>query len=70
MPLLGSVVLGLALSHGRLDAAEAHALATLDEIFQEEMWGADAEATERRARVGADVALAARLLRLSRSGAA
>lgn len=65
VPLLGSVVLGLALSAGRLDAAQAHALATLDEAFQEEFWGADADAVARRARVGADVALAERLLRLA-----
>ncbi|WP_376088857.1 ATP12 family chaperone protein [Roseomonas sp. CCTCC AB2023176] len=67
VPALGSVVLGLAMAHGRLDAAEAHALASLDETFQEELWGTDSEAQARRARIGADVALAERLMRLSRA---
>lgn len=66
VPALGSLVLGLALAEGALDAAEAHALATLDETFQEEFWGTDAEAQARRARVGADVAVAAHFLALLR----
>ncbi|WP_426958825.1 ATP12 family chaperone protein [Muricoccus radiodurans] len=66
VPAMGSLVLGLALSAGRLDAAEAHRLATLDETYQESFWGADAEATARRARIAEDIALAARLLELSR----
>ncbi|WP_424136880.1 ATP12 family chaperone protein [Roseomonas chloroacetimidivorans] len=66
VPAMGSLVLGLALSAGRVDAAEAHRLAALDETYQESFWGADAEALERRARIAADIALAARLLELSR----
>jgi chaperone required for assembly of F1-ATPase len=66
VPAMGSLVLGLALSAGRLDAAEAHRLAMLDETYQESFWGADAEAVERRTRIAADIALAARLLELSR----
>jgi chaperone required for assembly of F1-ATPase len=66
VPAMGSLVLGLALSAGRLDATEAHRLAMLDETYQESFWGADAEAVERRARIAADIALAARLLELSR----
>ncbi|WP_338663789.1 ATP12 family protein [Pararoseomonas sp. SCSIO 73927] len=66
VPALGSLVLGLALSAGRIDAAEAHRLATLDETYQESFWGTDPEAEARRARIAADVALAARLLELSR----
>ena len=42
---IGSLVLGLALAEGRLDAATAHALGALDELFQAEQWGEDAEAT-------------------------
>lgn len=68
VPALGSLVLGLALSDGRVDAAEAHRLATLDEAHQETLWGADAEAAARRERIAGDVALAARLLRLARPG--
>ena len=36
VPALGSLVLGLALAEGRLDAATAHALGALDELFQAE----------------------------------
>ncbi len=66
VPALGSLVLGLAVIHGRLAAAEAHRLATLDETFQERLWGTDAEALARRERVAAEVALAARLAALAR----
>ena len=48
VPALGSLVLGLALAEGRLDAATAHALGSLDELFQAEAWGEDAEAAARR----------------------
>jgi chaperone required for assembly of F1-ATPase len=64
VPALGSLVLGLALAEGVLGAAEAHAAATLDETFQEELWGRDEEAVARRERLGAEVALAARFLDL------
>ena len=66
VPALGSLVLGLALAEGVLDAAEAHAAATLDETFQEELWGRDLEAAARRSRIAEDVALAARFLALVR----
>lgn len=64
-PALGSLVLGLALVAGRLDAAEAHALSLLDEHFQAETWGEDAEAAAGRARVAADLAAADRFMRLA-----
>jgi chaperone required for assembly of F1-ATPase len=66
VPALGSLVLGLALAEGRLDAATAHALGCLDELFQAEFWGEDAEAAARRAGIAADIALAERFLRLTR----
>jgi chaperone required for assembly of F1-ATPase len=66
VPLLGSLVLGLALAHDRLDAAEATRLALLDESWQQDFWGEDAEALARRLAIAKDVALAARLLALSR----
>ncbi|HET9018168.1 MAG TPA: hypothetical protein VFN46_01200 [Acetobacteraceae bacterium] len=59
---MGSLVLGLALAEGALAGAEAHALAMLDETFQEEFWGRDEEALARRRRIGDDVILAARFL--------
>jgi chaperone required for assembly of F1-ATPase len=66
VPALGSLVLGLALAEGGLDPATAHALGALDELFQAELWGEDAEATARRAAVADDIALAARFIRLVR----
>jgi chaperone required for assembly of F1-ATPase len=59
----GSVVLALAVFEGRIDAEQAGAAAQLDEIYQAERWGEDAEAAERRRRVGAEIAAAARFAR-------
>ncbi len=67
VPALGSVVLGLALAEGALDPARAHALASLDELYQAEQWGEDAWAQRRRNDVAADVALAARFIELARA---
>jgi len=66
VPLLGSAILGLALADGALDAKTAHELSSLDELFQAEAWGEDAEASLRRQRVADDIALAERFIRLSR----
>ena len=68
VPALGSLVLGLALAETRLDAAEAHALGALEELFQVDQWGEDEEATHRRANVAADIGLAERFIRLARMG--
>lgn len=65
VPAFGSLVLGLAVVEGRLDAAEAHRLAILDETFQEEFWGLDREAAERRTRIAGEIAIVARLLALA-----
>jgi len=70
VPALGSLVLGLALAEGRLDATTAHALGCLDELFQAEAWGEDAEAAARRRAIADDIAIAARILELTRSSAA
>lgn len=67
VPALGSLVLGLALSAARLSATEAHRLAVLDETHQEQRWGTDWEAEERRARAAAELALAERFLALVRA---
>ena len=66
VPALGSLVLGLAMAAFALPAAEAHALATLDETFQAELWGWDDEAEDRRRRVGDELALAGRFMELVR----
>lgn len=67
VPALGSLVLGLALAEGALDAATAHALGCLDELFQVEEWGEDAEAAVRLRAIGDDIALAARFIALVRT---
>jgi chaperone required for assembly of F1-ATPase len=54
--LFGSALLALALERGRLDGAEAFAASRLDEAFQEEHWGQDAEAAGRTARMQAEAA--------------
>jgi chaperone required for assembly of F1-ATPase len=66
VPALGSAVLGLALAAGALAAEQAHAVATLDERFQREAWGEDAEHSAMLAARAADVALAARAIALAR----
>ena len=62
----GSLVIALALLEGRLDAGEAFAASQLDESFQIEAWGEDAEQAERRALLAAEIAAAARFLELLR----
>lgn len=66
VPALGSLVLGLALAQGALDAAAAADLGALDELFQAEQWGEDEEAAKRRAAVRSDIGLAGRFMALSR----
>lgn len=64
VPALGSLVLGLALSLGRLDAEEAHRLAIVDELYQEEFWGSDPETAAQRANRLDEVRLAKRFMAL------
>ena len=60
----GSLVIGLALSAGHIDAAAAFEAAQLDESYQIERWGEDPEAVRRRAAIKADLEAAARLFEL------
>ena len=64
----GSLVIALALFEGRLDAGGAFDASQLDETFQIEAWGEDAEATRRRQALAADIAAAARFLELLTDG--
>lgn len=66
VPSTGSLVLGLAVAEGVLDAAGATAASQLDELFQAEQWGVEWESQERRERVAGEIALATRYLSLSR----
>lgn len=60
----GSLVIALALAESRLDPDAAFAASQLDETFQIEAWGEDAEATRRRALLAEDIKAAARFLEL------
>jgi len=60
----GSLVIGLALSHGALTPQEAFEAAELDSSYQIEFWGEDAEAKKRRDGVRQDLDAAARLFAL------
>jgi chaperone required for assembly of F1-ATPase len=61
---LGSVVLGLALVHGRIGTGEAFEAAEVDVTYQIERWGEDHEATARRALLRQEIDAAARLIAL------
>lgn len=62
--LTGSFMIALALVEGRLTADGAFAAAQLDEVFQAEKWGRDAEAEVHRARLLAELEAAERFVRL------
>ena len=61
--LFGSTVLALAVLKGRLSGEEAFALSRIDESFQEEKWGVDAEAAERTERLRVEAAMLERWFR-------
>jgi chaperone required for assembly of F1-ATPase len=63
----GSVILALAISHGEIDAGRAWELSRLDEAWQAERWGQDAEATERADQLRDDLLAVARFLELCRA---
>lgn len=56
-PLYGSSVLAFAVQRGALGGEAAFDLSRLDQAFQEEKWGIDAEAAERTARLRADAVM-------------
>ena len=60
----GSLVIGLALVAGRLDGEAAFQASQIDEAFQIEQWGVDAEFEARRAVLRADLEAAAEAVRL------
>jgi chaperone required for assembly of F1-ATPase len=63
----GSVVLALAVAEGALAPEAATALSQLEERYQAERWGLDAEAEARRQAQGIEIARAARFLALHRA---
>lgn len=62
----GSIVIGLALVERRLDAEGAWQASQLDESFQIEAWGEDAEAAARRAGLKRDIETTCRFMELLR----
>lgn len=65
---LGSIVLALAMAEGRLSATEAFRLSRIDEDWQAEQWGLDAEEAARAARLEADIRDLSRFLALLERG--
>lgn len=66
--IAASLIIGLALVKGRLDAAQTFTAAMLDERYQAERWGEDAWASERTEALRAELAAAETFLRLARQG--
>lgn len=62
----GSLVIALALFEGELDAPAAFAASQIEELFQLERWGSDAEAEKRREGLAVDIAASKRFLDLLR----
>jgi len=62
--LSGSLVVALAIAEQALDVESAWSAATIDEAWQAEKWGEDAEAATRMANRRADFEAAERFLRL------
>lgn len=62
----GSIVVALALLEGRIGPEEAFEVSQLDETYQIEQWGEDAEATKRRANVRAEILACRRFVDLLR----
>lgn len=60
--LTGSLVIALAVLHGRLTADEAWAAAHVDELYQARVWGRDAEAEARLAHRRAEFDAAAMMV--------
>jgi chaperone required for assembly of F1-ATPase len=61
--LTGSALLALALKHGQLDPDQVWAAAHVDEDWNSEKWGIDAEVAARRAARSVDFRAAARVLK-------
>ncbi len=66
VPAMGSLVLGLALANGRIDALTAFNVSQLEENYQIERWGIDDLAEQRRAGILADLHLCVRFMELCR----
>jgi chaperone required for assembly of F1-ATPase len=64
--ITGSLVLGLAVTDGRLDAETAWTLSRIDETWQAELWGRDEDADAMEAQRREGLLHAGRFYRLCR----
>jgi chaperone required for assembly of F1-ATPase len=64
--ITGSLILALAVTGGRIEASEGFRLSRVDEDYQAEKWGRDAEAEARARGLGQELDLAAAFLAASR----
>ncbi|MDE8347968.1 MAG: hypothetical protein POG74_00600 [Acidocella sp.] len=64
VPAMGSLVLGLALATGELDAPTAFEVSHIEENFQIQRWGTDELAEQRRLNILADLDLCVRFVAL------
>jgi len=67
--LFGSAVLAIGLLRGWFSGEVAYDLSRLDEAWQEQQWGVDAEAAERTERLRGEAGVLERWFRASRAGA-
>jgi chaperone required for assembly of F1-ATPase len=65
--ITGSLILALAIAHRRLAPAQAHALSHIDEGFQAEKWGLDAQAEARARRHAAELETTGQFMELARA---
>jgi len=65
--ITGSLILALAILKNRLSHTDAFAASRIDESFQAEKWGPDAEAEARTRRLAAELEAASRFMGLARS---
>jgi chaperone required for assembly of F1-ATPase len=61
---LGSLIIGLALTEGRLGGTEAFHLSQLEERYETEKWGGDEEKDARMRKLEEEIIAAERFLRL------
>jgi chaperone required for assembly of F1-ATPase len=66
-PVTASILVGLAVVHGRLTADQAFSSALVEELFQAELWGEDYEAIDRWERIKGDLRSAEQYLTLLRA---
>lgn len=65
-PAAASLLVGLAVVHGRLSAEQAFSISVIDELYQAEQWGHDWEADDRRERILSELSSAETFLSLAR----